>query len=172
MHILGAILAILGVAGVWYWRFKTLHQAGTEIADVVGRAQGAIRTRRFRNKAEGSVLTTVDDPAVAAAVFLYALAGENRDAAHLSDTAIRKQIGAIVPSGDLDEVATYAAWAARSVIDPKDCIRRFKTLWRDKLTLGEREDLVAMAEAIAALGGKPLPAQALTLETLRATVLS
>lgn len=171
MHILGAIIAILGVAAVWYWRFKAFHQAGTEIADVVGRAQGAIRTRRFRNKAEGSVLTTIDDPAVAAAVFLYALAGENPNAAHVSDTAIRKQLATIVPAGDLEEVATYAAWAARSVIDPKDCIRRFKALWRENLASGEREDLVAMAEAIAAISGKPVPAQVLTLETLRATVL-
>ena len=35
MHIIGIIVAVLGIAAVWYWRIKVLHEAGQDAADQV-----------------------------------------------------------------------------------------------------------------------------------------
>ena len=56
---------------------------------------------------------------------------------------------------------------ARDVADARDVVRRFKPLWRQKLSREERADLVAMAETIADLGDPDDHNQKLTIVTLR-----
>lgn len=167
MHILALLGAIVAGAGVWYWRYRQARDIGGEILDAVGTVRGAYNRRSFRKKAEGSVLNSIDDPALAAAVFLFALSNETDRSNPAAETEIRRHLAAIVPAGKLDEVIAYAAWAAKSVIDPQDCVRRFKALWRDHLDVAERDDLVAMAESVAAATPNPRPTQALAIETLR-----
>ncbi|WP_198874926.1 hypothetical protein [Devosia sediminis] len=167
MHILALLGAIVAGAGIWYWRFRQARDIGGEIFDAVGTVRGVYKRHHFRKKAEGSVLNSVDDPALAAAIFLFALANEADRSDPAAEQKIRRQLEAIVPAGKLDEVLAYAAWAARSVIDPQDCVRRFKTLWRDRLDATERDDLVAMAKSVAAATPSPRPTQALAIEALR-----
>lgn len=170
MHILGILIAVIGGAAAWYWRLKMLKDAGSDISSAVGRARGAYRMRKFRKKAEGSVLASIDDPALAASVFLFVLANENSATAHHGAAAIRAELTPIVPADQLDEVLAYGAWAARDVVDAKDCVRRFKTLWREKLTSSERAELVSMSERIAALSSEVEPLQIASLEALRAAL--
>jgi len=167
MHILAVVVGIIAAAGVWYWRAKAAKEVVDDVGNVIGRVQGRIRMNNFRKKAEGSVLASIEDPALAAAVFLHALANEKRDALHLAEPRIRDEINRIVADADLDEVVSFAQWAARDVADARDVVRRFKPLWRQKLTREERADLVAMAETIAGLGDADDHNQKLTLVTLR-----
>jgi hypothetical protein len=166
MHILALLGVIIGGIGVWYWRYKAMRDVGNEVIDAVGRARGAYRMHNFKKKAESSVLASVDDPALAAAIFLFALANENAAGAHLAEAEIRRQLAPILPADKAEEMLAYAAWAARSVVDSRDCIRRFKPLWRDSLTLVEREDLTGMARAIVNLTPKPEHSQRLAIEAL------
>lgn len=167
MHLLALLAAVIGGVAVWYWHFKTIREMGNEVSDVVGRVQGRIRTNNFRKKAEGSPLSSVEDPALAAAIFLHALANEHDEILLLSEPAIRREIGRIVPAADLDEILAYAQWAARDVADPRDVVRRFKSLWRQKLTREERADLISMAEAIIGLSSVEHHNQKLSFITLR-----
>lgn len=171
MHILGLLVAVIAGAGVWYWRYKMFREVGGEVLDAVGRAQGALRTRNFRKKAEASVLNAVDDPALAAALFLFSLSNESPAGEHLAEPEIRRQIEPIVPTGKLDEFIAYASWAARGVVDSRDCIRRFKPLWRDHLNATERDQLIDMAEAVVALTPRPEHSQTLALDALRTALV-
>ena len=171
MHIVGIVLAVLTGAAVWWWRLKLLKEAGDDVADMVGRVRGRYRMGKFKKKVEGSVLASIDDPALAAAVFLFTLANENPAIRHLSEDEIRSQIAPTIPAAELDEVVAYARWAARDLADPLDVIRRFKPLWREKLTPEERVELVGMSEAVIALGDKPEPGQTLSLQTLRTALV-
>ena len=166
MHILAILAAIAAGAAVWYWRVRAMRDAGSEIADAVWRARGAIARHNFRNKAEGSVLTSVDDPVLAAAIFLFALANESGIDDRVA-AEIRRQLSTIANPHDLDEVMAYAAWATRSVIDARDCVRRFKQLWRDNLTLNERRHLVAVAVAVRGAAPGAAAAQKLAIEMLQ-----
>jgi hypothetical protein len=167
MHIVGLVLAVIAGAAVWYWRFQMMRDAANEVGSIVGRVQGRLRTNAFRKKAEGSVLAAIEDPSLAAGVFLYALANEDRASLHLSEPIIREKLADIVPAAELDEVRAYAQWAARDIVDSRDVVRRFKPLWRAKLTREERESLFEMAEAVAGVGNAEDPSQKLSLETLR-----
>jgi hypothetical protein len=166
MHILAILGAIVAGAGIWYWRFKTMHDVGSEVLDAAGRLRGAYSRHNFKKKAESSVLASVDDPALGAAIFLFALANEADGVAHLAGSEIRRQLASIVPTDKMDEFLAYAEWAAKSVVDARDCVRRFRPMWRDSLTVGEREELVSMARAVAALAPKPAQSQALAIEAL------
>jgi hypothetical protein len=167
MHILAVLIAVIAGAGVWYWRAKQAKEVVDDVGNMVGRVQGRIRMANFKKKAEGSVLASIEDPALAATVFLFALSNEKPDSRHLSEPAIKAEIARIVPAADLDEVVAYAQWATRDIADARDVVRRFKTLWRTKLTREERADLVAMAETVAALGDADDHNQKLSLVTLR-----
>lgn len=170
MHVVAVILGVIAVAGIWYWRLRAAKEVVDEVGAAVGRVQGRIRMANFKKKAEASVLSSIEDPALAASVFLYALANENRDTLHAAERNIREDIGRIVPAADLDEMLSYAEWAARDVVDARDVVRRFKTLWREKLTREERAELVRMAETIASLGDGDDHNQKLSVVTLRAAL--
>jgi hypothetical protein len=170
MHILAILGAIVGGVAIWAWRVRMLRDVGSEVLDGLGRARGAFNRRTFRKKAEGSVLNSVSDPALAGAIFLFALANEADAAEHHVDAEIRRQLVDIVSAHSLDETMAYSRWAARSIVDPRDCIRRFRTLWVDNLTVREREDLVSMSEAIRSLSARPTPSQTLSIEALEAAL--
>jgi len=172
MHIIAILGAIIGAVGVWYWHFKTVRDVGSEVVDAVGRANGAYRRHKFRNKSEGSALTNVDNPALAAGIFLFALANENAEGKHLAKGEIARQIQPLLPAGEEEEQVIYAEWAAGTVVDARDCIRRFKALWRDSLTVAEREDLVEMAVSITRLTATPTNTQKLAIENLRTSLLT
>jgi hypothetical protein len=167
MHILAILGVILGGATIWYWRVKAAREVGSEVIDLIGRARGAYRMHNFRVKAEGSVLSTVDDPALAAAILLCVLANETpHAAAHLAEAEVRRQISQIAAADKLDEMMAYAAWVARGPVDASDCVRRFKNLWRANLTLVERQQLLHMAVAVRALTPRPAHGQKFAIETL------
>jgi len=170
MAIIGIILAALAGIGIWYYRVKMLHDAASDLADLAGRARGAYRMNRFKKKADGATLNAVDDPALAAAIFLYALANEDKASLHKAEPEVRRLMTPVVVA-DLDELLSYAQWAARDVVDPRDIVRRFKPLWRASLTVGERQQLVGMAETIIAQGPKTEPGQVLTIDALRTALI-
>lgn len=167
MHIVGLLLAVIVGAGVWYWRFKAVRELTDDVGDALGRLRGRHRMSQFKKKAQASALTTITDPALAAAICLFALASEDDASAHAGEAVIRDEIGRIVPAADLDEIIAYARWAARDSVDARDVVRRFKPLWREKLTREERAALVGMAEAVAATGSGATHDQKLSLATLR-----
>ena len=172
MAILGLILAVLAGAGVWYYRLRMLRDVTSDITDLAGRARGAYRRNRFRKRAEGATLAAIDDPALAAAVLFNALANEDPQSLHKSQPEIRTQMSAVVAVGDLDELLSYAQWAARDLVDPRDAVRRFRPLWREKLAPQERQQLIEMADAVAAQANGGSGSQKLTLDALRTALTS
>ena len=68
MHILLAVLGVLGVAAFWWYRVKYVGQAAGELVDAAERARGAFRRRQFRKKADTATIDAIDDPRTAATV--------------------------------------------------------------------------------------------------------
>lgn len=167
MPFLLMILGVLSAAAFWWWRLKMIRDAGNDAADALGRIRGAYKMRQFRKKVEGSVLGTVDDPALAAAVLFYAIAKEDAVSAQRAPAVIRTHTTDMVPAERVDELVAYAEWASRDVVDPRDIVRRFKPLWRERLTPAERGDLIRMAEDIADLSPASVTSHTRTLDALR-----
>jgi len=170
MAIIGIILAAIAGIGVWYYRVKMLGEMGSDIADLAGRARGAYRMNRFKKQADAATLNAVDDPALAAAIFLYALANEDKPSLFKAEPEIRRVLTPVVRS-ELDELLAYAQWAARDVLDPRDLVRRFKPLWRDNLTITERQQLVGMAETVLSQSAAPDANQLQIIDALRGALI-
>jgi len=113
---------------------------------------GQYRMSQFGKQAQGSALTKVSDPALAAAIF-FASANGDDVSLHLSEPVIGDQISRIVPDEERDEIMAYALLGSRQSgrRAPTSC-GGFKPLWREKLTREERASLVTMAEAVASVG--------------------
>ena len=171
MAILAIIGAILAAVGVWYYRIKMLGDIGSDVADLAGRARGAYRMRKFKEKADGATLNAIDEPALAAAVFLHSLANEDKASLYKSVPTIRISMALVANASDLDDMLAYAEWVARDVVDPRDLVRRFKSLWRESLAIDERRQFIGMAETVIAASPKPEPSQTLAIDALRTALL-
>jgi hypothetical protein len=62
---------------------------------------------------------------------------------------------------------TYARWVAEPSPDPNNAIVKLASLFNDKLSRNEREDVVRMAEAICDAGGEKNAMQQDALRRLR-----
>ncbi|MCJ8151182.1 hypothetical protein [Shinella sedimenti] len=172
MHLVGLLVMVLGGAAVWYWRFKMVREAGSEVVDSIERMRGAYKRKQFRQKAEAAPLASIADPAIAAVAFFLALAAEKPHARDQASAVIRTRMSRIIKPQDMDEVLIFADWATRNVVNPQDPIRRFRDLWLSRLDIAERQELVAIADAVASVEGDPTAEQAETLQALRRTLLN
>jgi hypothetical protein len=150
MHILAAILSILGAAAFWFYRMRAAGRAFSKIGDAA---------RRIRNRAESPSLAAVEDPGVAAAAFLISLAGSRGSLTPEAEAAIKAQMRDVMALSDVDEAFVFARWVADHVHDPGDLSLRFSRLWIDHLEPKERADLYEMASRIAAVDGQPTDLQ-------------
>ena len=132
---------------------KAVADAGSDIIDHVGKVRGAIRRRNFAKRAEASTLAAIEDPAVAAGVLFFAMAAE-KDAGTLKcKPLIVEKLSTIISAEDAEDVAVFCEWAAQSVTDPKDVVRRYTKLWFERLSPAERAELLQIADEIAQIDG-------------------
>jgi len=156
--------AIVG-AVVWYFRMRGPAAVG-DVIDVAGSAKGAYNRRKFRKKVEASTLASIDDPALAAAVYLVSLAETGPGLGPREEEAIGTWLREVAQYRDPAEALIFAKWASREVVDVNEVIRRLAPLWRERLTPAQTQDLIAGATALAAIRGPDL-AQTDALRRLR-----
>jgi hypothetical protein len=168
MHILMLLVAIVGGFGFWWFRLRNTAEAAKDVIDVAERARGAFRRRRFRSKVEGSTLTAVDDPALAAAIMMAGIASLKGVApSRTAEDRIRHDLATRIGAADPDGMTAHAVWAAGQVADPNEISRALAKLWRDRLSPVERQDLLDMASTIAAVDGPATDTQVEALDRLR-----
>lgn len=172
MPFLGVLLMVAAGAAVWWWRLKMVKEAGSEVIDSVERMRGAFKRRQFRKKAEAAPLASIQNPAIAAVVFLLNLANEKPMHKDMAKEIIRERMKDIIDAKDMDEVLIFADWTAKGVVNIDDPLRRFRDLWLNALDDGERRQLISMAEDIADIGGERTMQQADVLQKLKRALLN
>jgi hypothetical protein len=172
MPFLGVLLMVAAGAAVWWWRLKAVKEAGSEVIDSVERMRGAFNRRQFRKKAEAAPLASIQNPAIAAVVFLLTLANEKPMHKDMAKEIIRERMKEIIAAKDMDEVLIFADWAAGSVVNIDDPLRRFRDLWLNALDDGERRQLISMAEDVADVGGERTVQQSDVLQKLKRALLN
>ncbi len=166
MHIILGFVALLGAAGFWYYRIRQAREVAGEIVDAAQRARGYWRRRKFLSKAEGSVVTAIQDPVVGAAVMMVAIASLKGPIADETAQEIRKQ-HALISGRDPAEDYTFAKWVVDQAPDPDNISLKLSSLWNAQLHEAEKRELVAITMAIAESGGPALPEQIATIKRLR-----
>ncbi len=166
MHILIAILGAIGGAAFWWYRAKHISEAANDVVDLAGRARGKFRRNAIRKKAAVAPVTAIDDPVVAAATVIMAIATEDAIATPEIEDRVRQQIAQIADAAKTDEAIIYAKWASEQVADVHTVIDKACALLTDRLSPEEKEQLVAMAGA-ATVKGERHPLYPKRIERLR-----
>lgn len=162
----------IGGAAVWYWRLKMMREAGSEIIDSVERMRGAYKRGKFRKQAAAAPLASIADPAIAAVAFFFCLAKEKPMYFDAAKDVVRDHMRGIIRPGDMEEVLVFGEWASKNAISPEDPIRRFRDLWLQALDMQERQQLIGIAEDVAAVGGEKTKEQENALQVLRRTLMN
>ena len=172
MAFLGILVAAVSGAVIWYWRFKMVREAGSEIIDSVERMRGAYKRGKLRKQAEAAPLASIADPAIAAVAFFFCLAKEKPMYFDAAKDVVRDRMRGIIRPGDMEEVLVFGEWASKNAISPEDPIRRFRDLWLQALDMQERQQLIGIAEDVAAVGGEKTKEQENALQVLRRTLMN
>ncbi len=159
MHIVGLLLAAIGGLAFWYYRYKQSQEMIEDAVDMVGRAKGAYKRKKFRNKAEASVLASLDDPVQAVTVLLVGLAEAATPMTSETEAGIKSLLEETTGTDEPDEHIAFAKWACREVPDLNQVIRRLAPLWNRMLDEHEKHEIVDMAQQVIDLSGSAAPVQ-------------
>jgi len=79
MHIVIAVVTLLGALAVWYWRFKMAKEAGSELLEVADDLRGSVRRLMYKRKHNKHPADSIDDARLAASGIAVAVAQPIRD---------------------------------------------------------------------------------------------
>lgn len=134
--------------------------------------RGKMRRNAFRKKADGSVLTAVEDAGTAAAIIMVKTAeGKgvvSDEAINTIKTIVTEEIG--MPDGD--EVVTFAKWVSEQVASPNDIIRQYKALWMNNLNPTQMSEFIDMVQRVASIESEPNGEQKEIIRQMRTRLLS
>ncbi|WP_271897653.1 hypothetical protein [Candidatus Phyllobacterium onerii] len=152
MHIILAVLGLLGGGLFWWYRLKVLGEAAGDVIDSAGRVRGYFRRRKIRLQAEHSPLTAIEDPVLAAATLILAIIAEDTLITDGHFDAVRRVILDISSPKKADEAMIYAKWAFSQVGDTATVIEKTSPFLRQQLNELEKCELIDMVgEAAAAV---------------------
>jgi hypothetical protein len=166
MPVLIAILSVLAGLALWRFRPQAIDEAAREMIGAAQAAKSALR-RRVVRPAPNSPPAAIDDPGLAAAAMLVALAGMNGSPGPAVEEAIRAELATVLPDESCELTYLLGRRLAGQVSDPNDISLRFSKLWIGTLTTEERLDFYRMAARIVALEGEPGDFQRQTLVRLK-----
>ncbi|MDQ0997377.1 putative tellurite resistance protein B-like protein [Phyllobacterium ifriqiyense] len=150
MHILLALLGIVGGGLFWWYRMRTLGDAASDVIDTAGKARGYLRRRKIRIQHEHSPLTAIEDPVLAAATLIFAIVCEDTPITEKHYEAVRNAIIDICDPAKADEAVIYAKWASSQIDDAVTVIEKTAPLLRQRLNDMEKLELIDMVGKAAA----------------------
>lgn len=152
MHIVLAILGVLGTAAFIVWRIHLASQAARDLADLAGEAANLPRKMRFRSKSYRRAIETIDDPREAAAVLIYGAAACAGPVSEQSRAAVTHDMAQLfeISESDATELAARAAWHVDGLVDPLNAVNRLTDLIAQKAGTPALSSLAPVIQASAA----------------------
>ncbi len=151
MHILLSILGLLGGAAFWYFRLKTMSEAGAEVVDHIGRAQGKYRRNQRRKFAAQSPVAAIDAPLIAAATLLYTLM-ETHPTTPAQDDEVTKLLSGKAGAAEVEEAVIYGKWVQGQDVPENKAV---PLLCEHLLDWLDDEELDDFEKMVAELNGSP-----------------
>jgi len=163
MHIIVALLGILGFIAVWYYRLKTLRDAAQDGRKAIETVANLPRKMRFKNKSGKGGLAVVDDPREAAAILMLEIAQARGTLTEKQEAAIRGEImhHFDFPEEDANALIAQAGWLSRNAGASHVVMSRMTDFVRQSpgMTPKELVDLDGMFVTISEAEGNPTDAQ-------------
>jgi uncharacterized tellurite resistance protein B-like protein len=157
MSIVAALMAAMGLVGVLLWRLNQASDAAKGLLETAEDTRGFFRRMAWRRKSGKNPLDVLDDPREAAAAMMAAIAQWDAAISDREMDAIRVQTQKhFQADGErANELLATGRWLARDVTDLGAFLRRASSVVLKKCTPKERQDLLAMLNAVANIEGRP-----------------
>lgn len=162
MPVLLALLGLISAAAIWYYRARDAHHAAGDLMEMANDVRLAARRFGFKRKVNVHPVDSIDDPRLAAAGIVAAVAGmgasiEGDDLAEMS-----RQFQSVfqVERGEADEIITFARWIAEQCGTRSEAVRRLSKRLASLAGGNVRQDLDRMLDAVIAVRGHPCEDQA------------
>ena len=158
MHILLGILGVISVVALWYWRIKAAGEAAGELAGAASDVRLAIRRFGYMRKHKSHPADCVDDPRLAAAGIVAAVAGMDAPLSQAEIDRLTAEAGTVFGADPAEavDIATFGRWIAGQCNSPEEAVRRLVRVVQARAGAEAGPDLVAMVEAVATADGAPL----------------
>jgi uncharacterized tellurite resistance protein B-like protein len=157
MHILAALVAVLGVLAIVLWRMSQAANAARDIAGAAEEAHSFWRRLMLRRKAGKHPLDSIQDPREAAAAMMVAIAQWDGALTEREEAAIREEMQAHFEVGEPEagELVARGRWLAEDVGDLGTFLKRASHPVQARCTAAEKRDLIEMLTRVADVGGRP-----------------
>lgn len=169
MHIVLGVLAVLGAIAYFVIRANQVGQAGKELAETAGEVKGLFRSARWRSKSKTDPFAEIDDPRLAAAVMMHAIAKcdgdvtENQRVAMLD--SMQTKLG--LEKKTAEEMLVRARWLIQDLNDTSTTLRRAAPPVDRNCTPQEIDDLLDMLAGIANVEGEATGLQKNAIDGLK-----
>lgn len=169
MAYLMAIFGAVGAAALVLWRIKMAADATRDIAEAADDARKFVRRTRWKSRQKAGQKTVPDDPRLAAAAMMAAIAETDGALSEAERAAILGEIRTRFEFSDVDAEALFAEgrWLSKDAGDLSSFLRRMDPSVRATCTEQEQRDLIAMLTTVAETEGEADPIAAQAIETLR-----
>lgn len=157
MHILIGILTVLGVIAFFIIRANQAGQAARELADTVGDVRRFGRRHSWNRVADRATLDLVDEPVLAAAAMMCAVAAAEGVLTERHSRTISSLIAARLGVGgrDGEELFAQGRWLAGQTPTLGVALDRLSVPITKHCDAAERADLIDMLRTVAKADGPP-----------------
>ena len=169
MHIILGVITALGALAFWLYRAREAAHAAHELGDMAGNVRGMFRRWRWRKRTELDLSRQVDDPSLAAAVMMCAMAQSDallteRERDVMLDQ-MQRNMG--LDETQAEELFARARWLTSDMKDLDATLRRVSRPVIENCTAAEKTDLLAMLVVVAETEGPADNLQQAAIERLR-----
>lgn len=173
MHIIIGLITLIGILGVWYFRFKQTRDASGEILDGVNDVRLAARRLMYKRKHKTHPADSVDDPRLAAAGIVVAIATMDTPISQAEIEAMTKSAQKTfdVTEREALDIVSFGRWVAGQCTTNQEAVRRLSKVINQLAGPEAGPDLVAMITTVATADGNELGEnEADAIDTVRRTL--
>jgi len=168
MHILGGLVALIGVVALVLYRLHMAAEAAKGLGEAAGEVRGLFRRAAWRKRTNVDQLAAVDDARLAAVAMMAALA--ESDGAMTEPERQRIEGYATDVLGADAKLATellaHARWLVRDIRDVDEALRKLTPVIKRSCTAQQVTELLDMLDRVAAVSGAPGGIERRALERL------
>lgn len=169
MPVILAILSAITIAGIWYWRMQAARDAANTLFDAANDVRLAARRFGFQMRNKTHPADCVDDPRIAAAGIVLAIAGMDSEVTQAeTDTLLRQcQSKFDIDAKEAEEIVLFGRWLVGQCVNKDEAVRRLARRVAEKAGAAAAPDLMEMIDKVAGPEGLELERARDAIATVR-----
>ncbi len=170
MQILAALIGLIGVIAIWQWRVRAARDAGNQIAEGVHDIRLAVRRLMHEKKYNRHPVDSVEDPRLAAAGVIVAVATMDAPISQREIEALRKAARETFEVTDREalDIVSFGRWIAGQCETNGEAVRRLSRVVQQRAGAEAAPDLIRIVTEVATADGNELGEQETdALDTVR-----